>query len=120
MYYSEYEYPVTFFKVEAAGETQLPHYIASRKNTDIGYLKSISPEHFFARFENYLSFRGPDELLNENARRFIALKDFLEHHFKKIFVFRIERPGDAEIPIVIVVQAEDGSFGGLETIAIET
>ncbi len=121
MYYSEYEYPVTVHIIDIIAEEAITSYIAA-KITGASYddIINISPEQFFSRFENYLSFNGPDELMNENARQFLNLYEFLKDNFYKIFVYRVEIPGEALVPVFIIAQTEEDKFISLETTAVET
>lgn len=120
MYLSEYEYPITFFPVDATREEDIPAFLAAYKNADESDIKNIGDEHFFARFENYLSHQGPDILMNENAQRFLDLHLFLKENFSEILVYRIEKSGVALIPVFIIAKFFDGSFIGLESTAMET
>ena len=103
-----------------SNETKIPEFLAGYKNADPEDIKEVSHEHFFARFENYLSYGGPDEIMNDNARRFTGLHEFLKDNYSKTFVYRIEKPGEALIPVFIIAKTGDGSFVGLESTAVET
>lgn len=120
LYYSETEYPVTPFTIDVTSKEDIVPFIALYKNAEEQFIKNILPEDFFARFENYLAYGGPDEIMNDNAREFIALRDFLKNNFLHTFIYRIEKPGEAVIPVFIIAQLKDGSFTGLETTAVET
>lgn len=121
MYFSEGEYPVRPFAIDVSDENQIPDFLSSYTNTEEQFVKNIPAHDFFSRFKNYLAFGGPDELLNENAERFLELQHFLKGHFETTGVFRIERPGNALIPIFIICkQKNNKGFTGLETTAVET
>lgn len=121
MYFSEVEYPVRPFIIDVADKDQIPAFLAAFTNSQEQFVKNIPTPDFFARFKNYLAYDGPDDIMNENARQFIELHHFLKENFETTKVFRIERPGDAVIPIFLICKLKDDKgFTGLETTAIET
>jgi len=121
LYFSESEYPVMPVIIDVAHEKDISASIASYSNTDEKYIKIISARNFFARFKNYLAYGGPDEVMNNNAREFMVLHHFLKENFETTQVYRIERPGEAVIPIFIICKLKDnGGFAGLKTTSVET
>lgn len=120
LYLSETEYPVTPFNISATTAEEIPALLAAYKQTEVQFVKYISPQTFFARFENYLAYGGADEWMNDNARAFIGLRDFLQKNFTQTLIYRIQSPDQAEIPVFIICKLTDGSYTGLQTTAVET
>lgn len=120
LYLSETEYPITPFDITATTAEEIPALLAAYKQTEAQFVKYISPETFFARFENYLAHGVPDEWMNNNARAFLQLHYFLQEHFTQTLIYRIEKPGEAVMPIFIICKLNNGSFTGLQTTAVET
>lgn len=119
LYFSESNFPVKPFNIYVSHESEIPTFIASHVKVEKKFVKNVDAQVFFGRFELYLSYGGPDEIMNENARNFIDLYTFLKDHFRQIFVYRIEQPGKALVPLFIIAQYKNG-YAGLQTIAVET
>lgn len=120
IYFSESEYPLEGFTINVDDAGQIPLFLSSYKNTDAEFVKQISAAEFFERFDNYISMQGPDEVMNDNAQQFVRLKKFLAKNFEDTLIYRVQKPGEAVIPIFIIGKSLNGEFAGLETTAIET
>lgn len=120
LYLSETEHPLIPFNISTTNAEEIPELLAACKQTEIQFVTNISSETFFARFENYLAYGGADEWMNDNARAFIGLREFLQKNFTQTLIYRIQNPGQAEIPVFIICKLTDGRYTGLQTTAVET
>lgn len=119
-YFSEEEHPVVISEIEAASVKLFKTKVANLHAVDEFAIQFANADSFFTRFEEYISFGNTDELLYQNALRFLLLRDFLMASFESVHLLRVPNDNGAVINIYLVFKTADAIYQALHTIAVET
>lgn len=118
IFYSESEHAVDVIYLPISTDTEIVPFIAEYVQCNTEEVMEVDVDSFFKKFHNYIG--SSDVLMEENAFKFLGLYKYLLENTRKLYVFRVEQPGNAIIPVFIVCESNEGTFAALETAAEET
>lgn len=116
LYFSESEYPLTIEQWGQLNDNDVRAKIAGSHQVAANTLIPVNTADFFNAVTRIAD--PNDTAMVANAQKFGALYQFLQEHFSRIQVFRVE--GDTSIPVYIVCHQPDNSCVALITTAIES
>lgn len=116
LYFSESEYPLTIEQWGQLNDNDVRAKIAGIHQVAANALTPVNTADFFNAVTRIAD--PNDTAMVANAQKFGDLYQFLQEHFSRIQVFRVE--GDTNIPVYIVCHQPHNTCVALITTAIES